>query len=42
VGVGLHPHPGSAATTADAKKVSEKNFEFFFQNVKAAVAAGEV
>jgi len=27
---------------ADAKKISEKNFEFFFQNVKAAVAAGEV
>ncbi|WNG18860.1 SRPBCC family protein [Cystobacter fuscus] len=27
---------------ADAKKISEKNFELFFQNVKAAVAAGEV
>ncbi len=27
---------------ADAKKISEKNFEFFFQNIKAAVAAGEV
>jgi len=24
------------------KKISEKNFELFFQNVKAAVAAGEV
>ncbi|AKJ00080.1 polyketide cyclase/dehydrase/lipid transport protein [Archangium gephyra] len=27
---------------AEAKKISERNFELFFQNVKAAVAAGEV
>lgn len=27
---------------ADAKKISEKNFEFFFQNIRNAVAAGEV